>query len=445
MTMQTAFSRRLELVIRRENPLLAYAIAIVTLAAATWTRWLAQDWLTPGIPFITFFPAVLIATVVGGKLAGLCTTFASVVIAWSFFMEPPLTWNMNVRTAVSLSSFLFVALSIVAVVSSYKDAIERIAAQAQRQRSLIDSMPNGIVIVGRSGAIVGVNSSAEKLFGYTRAELLGRPVETLAPEEVAAGHARLREQFQRSPETRPMGAGRDLCGRRRDGSEFPVEIGLNPIEWDDQQAVLVTVTDITERKQHEEQQAILARELEHRVGNIFAVLLATIRRTLTRGRSVTEAEQALTQRVQLLADAHAVLSESMFRDISMDRLIAIGVGGFKDQIVSTGPDLRVNAKAAQAFSFIVHELLTNAVKHGALSSPSGAVSIEKQIETVDGADVLIFIWSERAGPPAKPSKRKGFGSFILHETPKQFGGEATARFEASGLRYELRLPVKTIR
>ncbi|WP_442754054.1 PAS domain S-box protein [Methylocystis sp. JAN1] len=445
MTTQTALSSRLALVVTRRNPVVAYGIAIAALVAATFIRWLAQGWLVPGIPFVTFFPAVLVATVFGGMRVGLFTTLSSVVIAWFLFMESTQTWGLDLKAIVSLSSFLFVAVMIVLVLSLFEDAVRRIAAQEQSQRALIESAPNGIVIVARSGAILGLNSSAEKLFGYAREELLGKPVETLVPENVAAAHAELRQRFQQSPETRPMGAGRDLCGRRKDGSEFPVEIGLNPLQWDDQKAVLATVTDITERKQQEERQAILARELEHRVGNIFAVILATIRRTLTRGRNMAEAEEALTQRVQLLANAHAVLSESMFKNVSADKVIGVAVGGFKGQIASTGEDLRVNARAAQAISFIVHELLTNAVKHGALSSPSGSVAIHKEIRNAEGKETLVFSWEEKGAPRPQLSARKGFGSFILLETPKQFGGEAKMQFGESGLRYELLLPVEAIR
>lgn len=444
MTTQTALSSRLALVVRRRNPVAAYGIAIVALMGATLIRSLAQSWFVPGIPFVTFFPAVLIATVFGGMRVGLFTTLASVVIAWFLFMEPARTWAFEARTVVSLSSFLFVAVMIVLVVSLFEDALQRIAAQEQSQRALIESAPNGIVIVAKDGVIVGLNSSAEKLFGYTRAELLGKPVETLAPDGVAAAHVHLRERFQRWPETRPMGAGRDLCGRRKDGSEFPVEIGLNPLEWDGQKAVLATVTDITERKQHEERQTILSRELEHRVGNIFAIILATIRRTLTRGRSMAEAEETLTQRVQLLANAHALLSEAMFKNVSVDKVIGVCIGGFKDQVLSTGDDLRVNARAAQAISFIIHELLTNAVKHGALASPRGRVSIRKETQAIEGEDTFVFIWDEKDGPRVERSTRQGFGSFILLETPKQFGGEAKSEFDANGLRYELRLPVAAI-
>lgn len=443
--MKTALSSSLALMVGRRNPVLAYAIALAATLAATFIHWGGQDWFTPGVPFITFFPAVLVATVFGGMRVGLFTTLLSVVVSWFLFMDPAQSWEIDLRTAGSLFSFLFVAGMIVLVISLFEDAVRRIAAQERSQRSVIESAPNGIVIVANGGTIVGLNSSAERLFGYARDELLGKPIENLVPKNIAGLHVRLRERFQNSPETRPMGAGRDLCGRRKDGSEFPIEIGLNPLEWGDGRAVLATITDITERKRQEEAQAILSRELQHRVGNIFAVVLAVARRTLTPEKDMNEALEALAQRISLLADAHAMLASADFKSVSLDKLIAIGVGGFEDRIASTGSDLSVNARAAQAISFIVHELLTNAAKHGALSSPTGSVAIHKDIKTVEGRETLVLTWLEKDGPAPRLSDRKGFGSFILLETPGQLQGAAKARFEAAGLRYDLSLPVDAIR
>lgn len=135
----------------------------------------------------------------------------------------------------------------------------------------------------------------------------------------------------------------------------------------------------------------------------------------------------------------------MFKNIPTNKLIDIGVGSFKDQVASKGVDIAVNARAAQAISFIVHELVTNAVKHGALSSPAGAVTIEKEIETIEGQPFFVLQWSENGGPPAVATTRKGFGSFILLETPRQFGGEAEMDFGEKGLTYRLRLPLEAIR
>src|SRR5580704_204084 len=119
----------------------------------------------------------------------------------------------------------------------------------ERFRRVVEFAPTAMVMIGPAGMIEMVNVQAERLFGYNRAELLGRPVEMLIPERYKPGHPSLRAAFFAHPESRPMGAGRDLYGLRRDGSEFAIEIGLNPIETDDGTMVLSAIVDIGDRRQ----------------------------------------------------------------------------------------------------------------------------------------------------------------------------------------------------
>src|SRR5438477_552520 len=120
-----------------------------------------------------------------------------------------------------------------------------------RFRAAVESAPNGMVMVDRAGKIVLVNREIERLFGYGREELLGHPIERLVPHRLRERHPGLRTTFFEHPQTRAMGAGRDLFGVRKDGVEFAVEIGLNPIETDEGLFVLASVVDITERKRAE--------------------------------------------------------------------------------------------------------------------------------------------------------------------------------------------------
>lgn len=119
-------------------------------------------------------------------------------------------------------------------------------------RIAVESSPSGIVMVNSDGLIVLVNSLVEHMFGYTRQELLGQSIDRLTPESIQGNHPRLRESFFHDPQTRPMGAGRDLFARRKDGTEFPVEIGLNPITTPQGVFVLSSIVDITERKRRED-------------------------------------------------------------------------------------------------------------------------------------------------------------------------------------------------
>ena len=133
------------------------------------------------------------------------------------------------------------------VLSVIVDITERRRAE-ERFRLAVESAPNAMIMVDARGMIVMVNSEAERLFGYPREEMVGQQVEMLLPDRFKEGHPPLRAAFHRTPAARRMGAGRDLFARRRDGSEVPVEIGLNPLETEEGTMVLSAIVDISERK-----------------------------------------------------------------------------------------------------------------------------------------------------------------------------------------------------
>lgn len=158
-------------------------------------------------------------------------------------------------------------------------SLQRIDAARQhsesRFRLVVESAPNAMVLVNREGGIAMVNGQTERLFGYSRSELLGQSIETLVPERFRRQHSGYRGGFFHAPQARPMGAGRDLYARRKDGSEFPVEIGLNPIDAPGGTQVLAAIIDITERKRNEERMHVLNAELETRVRERTAQLEAS--------------------------------------------------------------------------------------------------------------------------------------------------------------------------
>jgi len=144
-------------------------------------------------------------------------------------------------------------LSAIVDITERKRSHEKLERLEQRFRATVESAPTAMVMIDRQGQIVLVNEETEKQFGYHREELVEQPVEILVPERFRSRHPDYRKGFFADPQARRMGEGRDLFGLRKDGSEFPVEIGLRPMETDEGMFVLSAIVDITERKRSEEQ------------------------------------------------------------------------------------------------------------------------------------------------------------------------------------------------
>jgi PAS domain S-box-containing protein len=316
-------------------------------------------------------------------------------------------------------------------------------------RHVFEAAPNGFVIVNEAGKIEFANNACCQIFGYEPDELLGKPIDTLIPARIRHIHPEYRQAYMQAPENRPMGHGRDLYGQCKDGTEIPVEIGLNPIESDGRTLVLASIVDITERKRSEEILARYTSELERSNEELdeFAYVASHDLRTplegITNLASWIEADVAdqlpeesrrhLAQ-IQQRADRLKILLEDLLEysragrletslktvdvaEIIQDTIAVLAPPeGFHFDIA---PDLPTLHTVETPLKHIFQNLLGNAVKHH--HETSGNIAIRCRLD----GDFYTFSVSDD-GPGIHPSFHEKI--FMMFETLKP-----RDRVEGSGM------------
>jgi PAS domain S-box-containing protein len=204
-------------------------------------------------------------------------------------------------------------------------------------------------------------------------------------------------------------------------------------------------TDIQQIKEAHTRQTLLLAELSHRVRNMLAVVQSIASRTMSGDRSPEESKAVLNERLRALAHAHDLLIESSWGGAAIRALLSAETDAFSKQLVMTGPDIMISARAAQMFALLVHELTTNSCKHGALSVPEGMVAIAWTVEGEGEARRFRFSWIERDGPAVAPPQRTGFGLTLLERVVRlEFDRAPRFDFDPMGFRFGVDLPASEI-
>jgi PAS domain S-box-containing protein len=204
--------------------------------------------------------------------------------------------------------------------------------------------------------------------------------------------------------------------------------------------------DITERKHAEERQDLLIAELDHRVKNVLARVAVVAMQTRQGSSSMDEFVKALDGRIQSMAAAHALLSQSRWQGVGLNDLVRHQLAPYATDANTTisGPNIMLTAAATQAASMVLHELATNAAKYGALSTPVGHVSVNWDRTTGGNAAAsLMIVWQEVGGPPIAAQGRAGFGtSLIRNLIPHELGGAVHHDFNPDGVHCKIEFPLE---
>jgi PAS domain S-box-containing protein len=308
---------------------------------------------------------------------------------------------------------------------------------AERLASIVESSDDAIISIDLSGGITTWNKGAERIYGYTAEEVIGRPVTILIPSDRHDEEATILERIRRGERVDHY----ETVRQSKHGSLVDLSLAVSPIRNAEGEIVGASkiARDISERKRSEAQIASLAGEAEHRAKNVLATVQATVR--LTQADTPDDLKRAIEGRIQALANVHTLFVQSRWTGADLHTLVTQELSPYcQDRAARVGfdgPNLLLEPNAAQIIAVTLHELATNAAKYGALSVPGGHVRV---VWSRAAAGHLVLRWIETGGPRVKPPTRQGFGSRVMGDMIRSQKGEMRFDWRAEGLTCEITLP-----
>jgi two-component system, sensor histidine kinase PdtaS len=328
-----------------------------------------------------------------------------------------------------------------------------------RFRQVVEAVPNAMVMIDMDGRVEMVNIQAQQVFGYTRDEILGQPVEILAPKQFLGHHERWGDTFFASLRSRPIGARQGLYARRKDGSEFPVEIGFSTIETDEGPKILSAIVDISHLKQEQEriqaalrEKEILLGEIHHRVKNNLQIVysLLDLQSSHISDQAALDMLRDSRSRIQSMALIHQTLHGSNdFSKVDFARFVETLLPSL---IVSYGVDVnriaigvdvepvRLRIDSAVPCGLVVNELITNALKHAFRDCDRGEIRIALTRQAVD--EIVLSVSDNGIGLPDNfdPERTETLGLRLVRLLAGQLDGTVSIH-RSSPTRFSMRFPI----
>ncbi|RWA62385.1 PAS domain S-box protein [Mesorhizobium sp. M1C.F.Ca.ET.193.01.1.1] len=327
-------------------------------------------------------------------------------------------------------------------------AIERERAEttAARLSALVESSDDAIIATDMDGSITDWNNGAERLYGYSRNEIIGRPLTLLIPPDRQKEDREMLARIRNGEHVEHF----ETVRLRKDGSIVPISLTVSPIA--DASGAIVGVSKIargiSERLRAQEQRELLLREMDHRVKNLFAITSSIIKLSAPAAETPAELASIVSDRLGALARAHALTMLTSIRSPAQDAtslhgLIAAILAPYRhvtDELphfAIRGIDIPVPAALITPLSLLLHEFATNAAKHGSLSAATG--SIEIACSNRDGK--VTVHWREVGGPPPVATEDEGFGSRLIRAAASELGG-IVRNWDPAGVVLELTINIE---
>jgi PAS domain S-box-containing protein len=309
----------------------------------------------------------------------------------------------------------------------------------RRLSAIVESSDDAIISKDLDGVIVTWNKGAERLFGHLAEEVIGKPITILIPSDRQDEESGILERIRRGERVDHF----ETVRQRKNSSLVNISLCVSPVS--DEFGKIVGASkiarDITDQKRREELIGLLAREADHRTKNLLTVAQATVH--LAQGDTPAALKAAIEGRLKALGNAHALLAQSRWAGADLHELVAEELAPHsranESRIETDGPSFVLRPDQAQAMALALHELVTNAVKYGALSVATGRVRIEWGLRS---GNRLFLRWVETGGPRVTPPKRQGFGTRVMARMIcDQLNGEVNFDWREDGIICDIAAPL----
>jgi PAS domain S-box-containing protein len=367
--------------------------------------------------------AAFIPVIVEGRLLGKFM---------AYYGAPHVFSRADIDLAVTIARQLGFGIELMRANEKRRKAEEESALLAL----IVEGSDDAIISKDLNGVVTSWNAGAARVFGYTAAEMVGRPIATLIPADRLNEETNILSRIRSGERIDHY----ETVRQRKDGTLINVSLTVSPVQNRNGLTIGASkiARDITERKLAQTRHDLLTREIEHRTKNLFAVVQAVVLRSLAGKKTVEEAQSAVVSRLNSLAQTHLLLMDHQWQGAELAEVVDVEMKPYAERIFAEGPRLVLSAKAAQNFALALHELATNAAKYGALSNLAGHVRITWSVSGAGGTGRFSFCWQEHGGPPVSTPERKGFGSTVLeHVMAEYFDVPPRIIFEEAGVRYEI--------
>jgi PAS domain S-box-containing protein len=332
------------------------------------------------------------------------------------------------------------------------DLIERIQVETvlreseQRLRwlaSIVESSYDAIFSTDIGRIITTWNNAAGHLYGYTPDEVIGRPITILIPPDRHDEERTILQRIKRGECTRNY----ETVRQRKDRTLVDVSLTISPVKNAEGKIVGASAIarDITGRKRAEEREKMLMAELDHRVKNVLARVAMVAMSSRNSSSSVNEFSRSLDGRIHAMATAHTLLSQKGWQGVGLEALVRSQLAPYAADanIDIHGTDVMLTAAAIQAMGMVLHELVTNAAKYGALAVPTGRVTVSWDRKPNGHAANLVFAWREFGAPHTAVEAKSGYGTRLIRElVPHELGGTVDLEFVAGGVSCRIEFPLE---